>query len=74
MGERNADFDVVLLDLGLPDSIGLETVVSAKRKAGTTPIVEEEIRKPVRTAELVKVIRRVAAPPRPESAPPRPRV
>lgn len=36
---ETGDFDVILLDLGLPDSIGLDTVVSAKRKAGGTPIV-----------------------------------
>ena len=36
---EKGEFDVVLLDLGLPDSVGLDTVVSAKRKAGTTPIV-----------------------------------
>lgn len=36
---EGGDFDVVLLDLGLPDSVGLDTVVSAKRKAGLTPIV-----------------------------------
>lgn len=36
---EGGDFDVLLLDLGLPDSVGLDTVVSAKRKAGTTPIV-----------------------------------
>jgi signal transduction histidine kinase len=36
---EKGDFDVLLLDLGLPDSVGLDTVVSAKRKAGVTPIV-----------------------------------
>lgn len=34
--------------------------------------VIEYLRKPVRTEDLVRVIRRVAAPPRPESQPPRP--
>lgn len=35
--------------------------------------VIEYLRKPVRTEDLVRIIRRVAAPPRPESAPPRPK-
>lgn len=35
--------------------------------------VVEYLRKPVRTEDLVRVIRRVAAPPRPDSLPPRPR-
>lgn len=30
---------MILLDLGLPDSTGLATVVSTKKKAGTIPIV-----------------------------------
>ena len=34
--------------------------------------VIEYLRKPVRTEDLVRVIRRVAVPPRPESQPPRP--
>jgi signal transduction histidine kinase len=33
------DYDVVLLDLNLPDSRGLETVVSARLKMGGMPIV-----------------------------------
>src|ERR1700758_2908489 len=36
---EGGEFDVVLLDLTLPDSVGLDTVVSVKRKAGLTPIV-----------------------------------
>ena len=32
-------FDLVLLDLSLPDSTGLDTVLSARRAAGITPIV-----------------------------------
>jgi signal transduction histidine kinase len=36
---EGGEFDVLLLDLTLPDSVGLDTVVSVKRKAGLTPIV-----------------------------------
>lgn len=32
-------YDVVLLDLSLPDSYGLDTVVSLRRQAGTVPVV-----------------------------------
>jgi CheY-like chemotaxis protein len=55
-------------------------VITAHYDSAT--LVEEEIRKlgvieylrkPVRTEDLVRVIRRVAEPPRPESQPPRPR-
>ncbi|MFA7430080.1 MAG: diguanylate cyclase [Rhodospirillaceae bacterium] len=34
-----ARYDVVLLDLSLPDSHGLETVVSLRRQAGNVPVV-----------------------------------
>lgn len=36
---REASYDVVLLDLSLPDSHGLETVESLRREVGTVPIV-----------------------------------
>lgn len=32
-------YDVILLDLGLPDSKGLETLAAVRRRAGDTPIV-----------------------------------
>jgi len=36
---KRGRFDVVLLDLGLPDSVGLDTVKSAIKAAGDIPIV-----------------------------------
>lgn len=36
---KGGDFDVILLDLHLPDSAGLATVAAARREAGETPIV-----------------------------------
>jgi diguanylate cyclase (GGDEF)-like protein/PAS domain S-box-containing protein len=36
---RAARYDVVLLDLSLPDSHGLETVVALRRQAGNIPVV-----------------------------------
>ena len=36
---RSTDFDLVLLDLGLPDSQGLETVQSMRNQSQLTPIV-----------------------------------
>lgn len=36
---RNRTFDVVLLDLTLPDSHGIDTVVAVKREAPSTPVV-----------------------------------
>lgn len=36
---REREYDVVLLDLGLPDSQGLETFVSLKRQCPRTPII-----------------------------------
>ena len=36
---EQGEYDVVLLDLNLPDSRGLDTVVAARRKAGNLPIV-----------------------------------
>lgn len=36
---KEGDFDVLLLDLNLPDSRGLDTVVQARRAAGDLPIV-----------------------------------
>jgi DNA-binding response OmpR family regulator len=39
--KRLADggIDVVLLDLGLPDSVGLETLAKARQQAGDIPII-----------------------------------
>ena len=36
---EQGEYDVLLLDLNLPDSRGLDTVVAARRKAGNLPIV-----------------------------------
>lgn len=36
---RSADFDVILLDLGLPDSHGLDTLAAIREVAAETPIV-----------------------------------
>ena len=36
---READFDVVLLDLSLPDAAGLETITKMHEAAATRPIV-----------------------------------
>jgi DNA-binding response OmpR family regulator len=35
----NRTYDVILLDLGLPDSLGLETLTEIQKVAGATPII-----------------------------------
>ncbi len=39
LSDENADVDVILLDLGLPDSKGLETFARVHQKAPHIPIV-----------------------------------
>jgi DNA-binding NarL/FixJ family response regulator len=36
---ENNRFDVVLFDLGLPDSLGPDSIKTLKQKAGTTPVI-----------------------------------
>ena len=39
LGEKNAKIDVILVDLGLPDSQGLDTFFKVHQQAPQTPIV-----------------------------------
>jgi DNA-binding NarL/FixJ family response regulator len=53
---RNKSFDLVLLDLSLPDSIGIDTIVSMRREVPTTPIIvlsaQEDLQVATRAMEV----------------------
>lgn len=53
---RNKQYDVVLLDLSLPDSIGIDTVVSIRREVTTIPVIvlsaQEDLQVATRAMEV----------------------
>lgn len=50
LGEKEAKFDVILVDLGLPDSQGLDTFFKVHQQAPRTPIVVLSMRDDVQLA------------------------